>query len=100
MMEQQQAIARTLIIFLIEPSIAWLSNSSEFDRDTFNVAEAVADLFVPVKSPEQQAAAVTEVSVPEEILKPYTGWYRNPRTGAGVKFFMSNGKWQARRPGK
>ena len=73
-------------------SIAWLSNSSEFDRDTFDVVEAVANLFVPVKSPEQQPAVVNEVSVPEEILKSYTGWYRNPRTGAGVRFYINNGK--------
>ena len=95
-MEQLQAIASNLDYYPeLNLSIAWLSNSSEFDRDTFNVAEAVADLFVPVKTAEQQPAVVTEVSVPEEILKSYTGWYRNPRTGAGVKFFISNGKLQS-----
>jgi len=73
-------------------SIAFLSNSSEFDRDTFDVPEAVAKLFVPVKTPDQAAAAVTEVSVPQETLNSYTGWYRNPRTGAGVRFYINNGK--------
>jgi len=73
-------------------SIAWLSNSSEFDQDTFNVSDAVARLFIPVKTPDQPSAVITEVSVPQETLNSYIGWYRSPRTGAGVKFYLNNGK--------
>ena len=71
-------------------SIAWLSNTSEFDSDTLNVADAIAELFVPVKmAPEDKGQS--PIYKPEKN-KPvgYAGWYRNNRTGAGIKLSVTN----------
>jgi len=73
-------------------SIAWLSNSSEFDSDTLNVAEAVGDLFVPEKTPDRKKELPASVTVARDKLSSYTGWYRNTRTGGGVKLHLQNDK--------
>jgi len=76
-------------------SIAWLSNTSEFDIDTLNVAEAVADLFIPVLIPEIQQPTPRSFAASKEKLGSYTGWYRNSRTSGGVKFYMQDDKLYA-----
>ncbi|HYC28462.1 MAG TPA: serine hydrolase domain-containing protein, partial [Chitinophagaceae bacterium] len=73
-------------------SIAWLSNSSEFDR-SFNTPDAVRKLFIKGKSPEAHDEAV--FNVPEEKLKIYASWYRSKRSGAGVRLYMKDGKLQS-----
>ena len=76
-------------------SIAWLSNSSEFDSDTLNVAEAVGNLFVPAKTPERKKDMPPSVTISKDKLKSYTGWYKNNRTGRGAKFYLQNEKLYA-----
>ncbi|HEX6848879.1 MAG TPA: serine hydrolase domain-containing protein [Chitinophagaceae bacterium] len=73
-------------------SIAWLSNSSEFDSDTLNVAEAVENLFIPEKIPESKKETPPSVMVSKDKLNNYTGWYRNARTGGGAKLYLQNDK--------
>lgn len=73
-------------------SIAWLSNTSAFDSDTLNVAAAVRRLFLPVRRPNNPPPRPAFISVPEETLAAYAGWYRNPRTGAGFKLYVKDGK--------
>jgi CubicO group peptidase (beta-lactamase class C family) len=73
-------------------SIAWLSNSSEFDRDTLNVAVAIEELFVPVKTPENKKVPLPAFTVSKEKLNNYTGWYRNTRTGGGAKLYLQHDK--------
>lgn len=66
-------------------SIAWLSNSSEFDRGP-NVADAVRKIFikqVPTKIVDEEVADVAT-----EKLNSYAGWYRSNRSGAGVKLLV------------
>jgi hypothetical protein len=81
-------------------SIAWLSNSSEFDSDTLNVAEAVADLFLTDKSVKEDAGQLPIHKVEKNILESYVGWYRNSRTGGGVKLSMQNDKLSATQVGQ
>ncbi|MDF2191068.1 serine hydrolase domain-containing protein [Paraflavitalea sp. CAU 1676] len=73
-------------------SIAWLSNTSAFDTDTLNVANAVRRLFLPVRRPENPPPRPAFITVPEEKLAAYAGWYRNPRTGGGTKLYIKDGK--------
>jgi len=73
-------------------SIAWLSNTSEFDNNPFNVADAIGDLFIPVKIPETKKDPPPPFAVSTDKLNKYTGWYRNSRTGGGVKLYLANDK--------
>jgi hypothetical protein len=81
-------------------SIAWLSNTSEFDNDTLNVADAVARLFVPVKVPDPLQVQPRPITVAIEKLTGYAGWYRNNRTGGGVKLSVQNDKLYASQVGQ
>ena len=71
-------------------SIAWLSNTSEFDRAP-NLADEVNKLLVKDKS-ATKAAAPTPVKVPVEKLNSYAGWYKDSRSANGVKMFVRDGK--------
>jgi CubicO group peptidase (beta-lactamase class C family) len=73
-------------------SVAWLSNTSEFDNDTNNVAELVADLFIPGKEPENKKETASPFMISKEKLNSYTGWYRNNRSGGGAKLYIQNDK--------
>lgn len=73
-------------------SIAWLSNTSEFDGDTLNVADAVANLFIPEKIPETKQQTPSSIALSKDKLTRYTGWYRNNRTGGGAKLYLQNDK--------
>lgn len=81
-------------------SIAWLSNTSEFDSDTLNVADAIADLFVPVEVPDPPQPQPRAITVSLEKLKGYAGWYRNSRTGGGVRLSVQNDKLYASQVGQ
>lgn len=79
-------------------SIAWLSNTSEFDRWP-DIADAVRDLLVKDISnvPAKIESAPFNISI--EQLNSYTGWYRDSRTAGGVKLFMRDGKLENSRGG-
>ncbi|HET9745137.1 MAG TPA: serine hydrolase domain-containing protein [Chitinophagaceae bacterium] len=81
-------------------SIAWLSNTSEFDNDTLNVADAIAELFVPAKVPDRPQDPPRAVTLSFDKLKGHTGWYRNSRTGGGVKISLQNEKLFATQVGE
>lgn len=74
----------------LDLAFTWLSNTSEFDNDTLNVAEAVSDIFIPIKEPEEQLVTPSFYPVSKEKLNSYTGWYRNARTGEGLKLYMQH----------
>lgn len=69
-------------------SFIWLSNTSEFEDDTLHVAEAVADIFVPVKEPSPVTEAPAPYVVAKEKLAGYAGLYRNSRSGDAVRVFI------------
>lgn len=72
-------------------SIAWLSNTSAFDGDKLNVVSAVRQLFLPVRKGAAGLPAA-EVAVAPAELAAYTGWYRNTRTGGGMKLYAKDGE--------
>lgn len=71
-------------------SIAWLSNTSAFDNDTLNLANAVRKLFLRDRSTVVRRQIAVPVAA--EKLAAYAGCYRNPRTGAGIKLYVKDGK--------
>src|SRR4030095_14871935 len=73
-------------------SIAWLSNTSEFDSDTLNAAKAVEELLIPVKTPETKKDPPPPFTTSKDKLNKYAGWYRNNRTGGGAKLYLQNDK--------
>ncbi len=81
-------------------SIAWLSNTSEFDNDTLNVADAVVDLFIPNKAIPEDKGQFPIYKIEKTKLDSYTGWYRNSRTGAAVKLYVQNNDLLATQAGK
>ena len=81
-------------------SVAFLSNTSEFDIDTLSVIDAISDLFIPVKTPQSKKETPASFTVSKEKLTSYTGWYRNPRTGGGIKLYIQNEKLYATQLGQ
>ncbi len=77
-------------------SIAFLSNTSEFDRDTFNLAKAIIDLFAPNTKKGTAKNNPPQVSLSAEKQAAYAGWYRNERDGSGLKLFMGGDKLSGR----
>lgn len=71
-------------------SIAWLSNTSAFDNDSLNLSNAVRKLFLRDRSTVVRRNLAVPVA-PEKLVA-YAGWYRNPRTGAGMKLYVKEGK--------
>lgn len=71
-------------------SIAFLSNTSEFDGRT-NAAVELRKIFI--KPLQAGGAALPEsLTVAPEKLNSYAGWYRNNRSGAGLKFIVKDNK--------
>lgn len=81
-------------------AIAFLSNTSEFDGDTLNVADAVGNYLIPFREPEIKKEPLPPYHVPREKLSTYTGWYRNTRSGEGFKLYLQNDKLYVTRIGQ
>ncbi len=75
--------------------IAWLSNSSEFDRNPVSVTDGVRKLFIKPASTTVEAPQQGTFAVSAEKLNNYAGWYSNTRSGVGLKVFVKNDKLQA-----
>lgn len=78
-------------------SIAWISNTSEFDRGP-DAASAVRNILVKDIS-AAPARNNTSYAVPDDKLNTYTGWYRDERTSLGVRLFIKDGKLENSRGG-
>jgi CubicO group peptidase (beta-lactamase class C family) len=72
-------------------SVAWLSNTAEFDQAP-DPGTTVANLLVKDVSVARNRTPPTGVDVPLATLNTYTGWYRDDRTANGVRLFIKDGK--------
>jgi hypothetical protein len=74
-------------------SIAWLSNTSQYDTARYNVVTAVENLLVPRTSSVQPAKKETGemVHLTAEQIKPLEGWYKQNKSGAGM-LIQANGE--------
>ncbi|HYF30920.1 MAG TPA: serine hydrolase domain-containing protein [Chitinophagaceae bacterium] len=77
-------------------TIAWLSNTSEFDN-AGSVVGQVRNLFIAPLS--QQSPNHPAFTVTQEKLDSYAGWYRNSRTGGGIRLAINNGRLNATQVG-
>ena len=72
-------------------SIAFLSNTSQFDTSTISLSNALLDIFIPKKE-EMKPTNKNEakVKLTEAVLNTYAGWYKNDRDGSGVKLVVKD----------
>lgn len=75
-------------------TFAILSNTSANDNDPTSAFSLARNIFVP-EPPAPNTAKnqpVPPYPVTEEKLRSYEGWYRNPRSGGGLKVAVADGK--------
>lgn len=70
-------------------SIAWLSNSSEFDLGP-NMPNAIRDILVKNIAPAPKRETPTVFNVSTDKLNDYTGWYKEPKTASYIKLVLRN----------
>jgi CubicO group peptidase (beta-lactamase class C family) len=76
-------------------SMAWMSNTSEYDASDFEVINEVEKILLPKKQPSgalgpQQDDKSAAVTLPLAKLKTYGGWYRNVLTDGGVQIVLKD----------
>jgi CubicO group peptidase (beta-lactamase class C family) len=71
----------------LDLSIAWLSNTSEFDEE--DAVDEVMSIFVKNQPPKANKTQKI-VNVSAKTLKGYEGWYRNERTAYGTQIIVKN----------
>ncbi|HYE53397.1 MAG TPA: serine hydrolase, partial [Chitinophagaceae bacterium] len=65
-------------------TIAWLSNTSEFDAGTY-LPNTVREIFIKPAVVNAGAQPPATIKLSKEQLNSYAGWYRNERSGSGLK---------------
>ena len=66
-------------------SIAFLSNTSEFDRMPFNLSKAVIDIWIPNISANISKTKMVPYSMNSNNKMALAGWYRSERDGSGLQ---------------
>ncbi len=72
-------------------SIAWLSNTSEFDGSP-GIANDVRNLLVKNKIVADKKSDQAPFNVSGEKLTGYTGWYKDLRNGSSLRLFVQDEK--------
>jgi hypothetical protein len=74
-------------------SIAFLSNTSEFDNDnTLNLTNELRNIFYAAPPPAEKKAELPAYSMTVDKLQSYAGWFVNSRTGSGIKLTVKDNK--------
>ena len=73
-------------------SIAFLSNTSQFDKSKKHLDEILRNLFISEKEKAKIEEKEKTINISESALVPYAGWYKNDRTGAGSEMEIKDGK--------
>jgi CubicO group peptidase (beta-lactamase class C family) len=71
-------------------SIAFLSNTSQFDNSKNRLDNILRNLFISDKEKAEEKEKT--ISIADSILDTYSGWYKNDRTGAGSEIELKDGK--------
>ncbi len=71
-------------------SVAWLSNTTEFNDSLFVGITAINNLFIKNAAPEIQEKIVMAPIMPVIKIKKYAGWYRNVKTNKGVNITLQH----------
>ncbi|MFN8344591.1 MAG: serine hydrolase domain-containing protein [Spirosomataceae bacterium] len=72
-------------------SIAWLSNTSEFDGRP-SLANDVRNLLVKNRTVADKKSEPTPYNLTKEKLADYAGWYKDNRNGNGIQLSVRDGK--------
>ena len=72
----------------LDLAFAFLSNTSEFDLFSMNLPAIVADMFVPIKVPETKPKTPKPYVLEKDKLNTYASWYKNLKTGEGLKLYL------------
>lgn len=73
-------------------SIAFLSNTSQFDTTKIRLANILKDIFIAETSSSISNTAAPTERVQITTLNNYTGWYKNERDGVGAQITVQNGE--------
>ncbi|MFD1605415.1 serine hydrolase domain-containing protein [Flavobacterium artemisiae] len=71
-------------------SIAFLSNTSQFDNSKNRLDNILRNIFISEKEKTEEKEKT--INAAATILNTYTGWYKNDRTGAGSEIEVQDGK--------
>lgn len=71
-------------------SIAFLSNTSQFDTAKVRLANVLRDIFIGEVSSSANNATAPSEKVQLSILNRYTGWYKNERDGMAAQISVRN----------
>lgn len=73
-------------------SIAFLSNTSQFDNIKNHLDDILRDIFISEKEKPKTEEKEKTINIAKSVLETYTGWYKNDRTGAGSQMEIKDGK--------
>jgi CubicO group peptidase (beta-lactamase class C family) len=71
-------------------SVAFLSNTSQFDGSKIRLNNTIRDIFISGDESPETDKNNPAVNVSETLLHSYAGWYKNDRTGAGFKMELKD----------
>lgn len=74
----------------INLSIAFLSNTSQFDTAKIRLVNVIRDIFIADKNKPTLNTTETKIPVPKTLLNAYARWYRNERDGYGTNVEVRN----------
>jgi CubicO group peptidase (beta-lactamase class C family) len=81
-------------------SIAWVSNSSEFDNDNGALINALRNIFIPDNSKVSDTTSQSPYAIAPELLSKYAGWYRSSRSNNAFRFYVKDNKLWVGGPGE
>jgi CubicO group peptidase (beta-lactamase class C family) len=73
-------------------SIAWLSNTSQYDTAKTNLFALVTNLLVKDTSTTAPPQPKQQVNISPDVFTNQTGWYRDGRSGSAFKIYLKEGK--------
>ena len=77
-------------------SMAWISNSSEYDDSDFEVIHEVEKILLPKRPSTDAGSRRDNKTIPTILsvakLKTYSGWYRNIMTDDAVQIVLKDGE--------
>jgi len=71
-------------------SIAFLSNTSQFDTAKLRLANMLRDIFIAETSSSASNSTALIEKLQNATLNTYTGWYKNDRDGMAAQIFIRN----------
>jgi hypothetical protein len=74
----------------INLSVAFLSNTSQFDTSKISLVNVLRNVFITENNIPKVNASGGELTVTPSLLNAYAGWYKNNRDGSGIDLEVKN----------